>query len=706
MDEGDSLKIPDSSCRPTGMDLEQTEEGCWKQLCQELLSKNATDSFSDENNCFGRPGSQIDKKVEFKNKFGEKVCAVPVIVDFNRVLQLKMIKESNGVINGVSNRDLLHAVCGLYDISLPDMETDTIYNTVCAKWARTIVIVQELNDSISDMTDRNVKKKMKAKKCSSDSSEDKKSEDEDKPTENAWKDKVDEEEDIYKEDEETNYSAFIEVFSDTDEEEEDDDDDDDDEEQEDGPEENYTKGIHTFINASIERRKKRDECDCTVPASAIGIENRLLACATFEKKFIEHKERVVHLTLISVRPRYRSYKIGRYLLSKCVSPSVTGHYEAVVVHADNSAVEFFSKFGFSADVILNTKWTELADAFTNCTLMSYFPAFSGHSLLYTEVSKETDVDLYKIDQELDMWSKKSREAYQGQLSCAMKFRNEILQLKHIVVHSHHLRSLQKINKQNELLNKCLSGQESNKDLVHMGLKTATFVITSRLYVDQYLCYHLYMWINTFVITSICVSIPLLSPLYMYQYLCYHLYINAEIISKFIQGMEVDNSVNILYSVSSIVKASLPAGIHERFTAAIGQLQDPSMVTTLYYCGSLEKPDRLQHILNNGFSEEDFTCGEFGRGLYFSKYPSKAAQFSVLGKLLEAQVGLGQVETVMKYDRTRKAPSEGNDSIFTPGRLYRPGDEGRGAILCQEYVIFNVLQVLPLWLMSYSAYPNS
>ena len=41
---------------------------------------------------------------------------------------------------------------------------------------------------------------------------------------------------------------------------------------------------------------------------------------------------------------------------KCVSPVVVGNHDAVVVHADNSAVDFFRKFGFSDDVILNSKW--------------------------------------------------------------------------------------------------------------------------------------------------------------------------------------------------------------------------------------------------------------------------------------------------------------------------------------------------------------
>lgn len=50
---------------------------------------------------FGRPGCQIDNKVVFKNKSGETVGGIPVVIDFERVLQLGQIGEDDGVISGV-----------------------------------------------------------------------------------------------------------------------------------------------------------------------------------------------------------------------------------------------------------------------------------------------------------------------------------------------------------------------------------------------------------------------------------------------------------------------------------------------------------------------------------------------------------------------------------------------------------------------------
>ena len=149
-------------------------------------------------------------------------------------------------------------------------------------------------------------------------------------------------------------------------------------------------------------------------------------CISFDIKFnFRQKDRVIHLTLLSVRKRYRKYGIGKYLLQVCITlktfwltlvkliteyqgnmnererererkrerdtcisnqsmenyfpihsiysnvssnmliyilfqqilePEVVGHYDAIVVHADNGAVDFFQKFGFSDDIVLNSRW--------------------------------------------------------------------------------------------------------------------------------------------------------------------------------------------------------------------------------------------------------------------------------------------------------------------------------------------------------------
>ena len=45
----------------------------------------------------------------------------------------------------VSNRELLHAVIALYAVSLSEMTPETLYASVCEKWARTILLLRDMN---------------------------------------------------------------------------------------------------------------------------------------------------------------------------------------------------------------------------------------------------------------------------------------------------------------------------------------------------------------------------------------------------------------------------------------------------------------------------------------------------------------------------------------------------------------------------------
>lgn len=48
--------------------------------------------------------------------------------------------------------------------------------------------------------------------------------------------------------------------------------------------------------------------------------------------------------------------INFVLFQQVLDPSVVGPYDAVVVHADNGALDFFERCGFSDDVVLNSRW--------------------------------------------------------------------------------------------------------------------------------------------------------------------------------------------------------------------------------------------------------------------------------------------------------------------------------------------------------------
>ncbi|ESO92571.1 hypothetical protein LOTGIDRAFT_233022 [Lottia gigantea] len=645
-----------------------------------------------------RPGSQLSEKLHFHDKNGNVVSAYPVIVDFRRLLQLHNTNpyHNNDVISGISNDNLLHAVVGLYDIALSEMTLDVLYATVCEKWARTIVLVQDMKDAVKDAEFRKKEKKEQMNG---------KSESDDESNKLDEKLNVDIGDDKYEE-EEGSPSKFEGVFSDV----EDDEEDDDEEEEDESDEEDFSVGIHSFIKSAVTRRKQRNVKETSLDEHDIGVESRIIGCLTFEKKYVRHKERVVHLTIVTVRPRYRKYGIGKYLLSQVIDSSVSGQYEAIVVHADNGAVEFFQKFGFSDDVVLNSRWSELAEQFTNCTLMCYLPGFTGHTVL--SAINLPGLEVYEMDQELKKWKDKTLESYQAQITCVMRMKQEIFNLqKKVKCQDNMIKMLavenEKVKQEKIILEKELMIQKLNTRTNMPGgeeeLSTSELITRLQEEVNKLECSDIRLQIGSRIEEYKDLDVFPMSPLRKHQEPYDHMMDAAlfyDISQQFKEAMHADPCIKIQYEVTSVHKATLSNEVKDRYKTATLALHDSNMVTQLYYCGGLENPQRLNQIMQTGFTEQDFSHGEFGRGLYFSKYPSRAAQFSAFSILVLVEVGLGSVETVTKPDRARTKPSSDADSIITPGRLYKLEDETHESMFNQEYVIFNTKQILPLCLINY------
>lgn len=77
----------------------------------------------------------------------------------------------------------------------------------------------------------------------------------------------------------------------------------------------------------------------------LGIENRLVACATFEKSYDRPSEKVFFLSLLAVRKKFRHIGIGSFLLKQIINPKVTGDHDVIVVNAEKDSVGFFEKYG-------------------------------------------------------------------------------------------------------------------------------------------------------------------------------------------------------------------------------------------------------------------------------------------------------------------------------------------------------------------------
>jgi len=63
---------------------------------------------------------------------------------------------------------------------------------------------------------------------------------------------------------------------------------------------------------------------------------------------------------------------------------------------------------------------------------------------------------------------------------------------------------------------------------------------------------------------------------------------------------------------------VPEKVKKIYRDKIKSLKDPLMVLELYFCGTLEHPDRIKEILKNGFSEggKSLNTVYLPFGLYF------------------------------------------------------------------------------------------
>ncbi|KAM9502176.1 uncharacterized protein ACWYII_000035 [Salvelinus alpinus] len=104
--------------------------------------------------------------------------------------------------------------------------------------------------------------------------------------------------------------------------------------------------------------------------------------------------------------------------------SVCGAYDAFLAHADTDAVDFFSCCGLTDDALLNDKFREVRDEWTNTTLMSYLPPSTTES-----ESRSPGFSLMLLELEVEMASTKALAAYQQQAVCVTRLVREVKTLR-------------------------------------------------------------------------------------------------------------------------------------------------------------------------------------------------------------------------------------------------------------------------------------
>merc|ERR1719369_711317 len=91
-----------------------------------------------------------------------------------------------------------------------------------------------------------------------------------------------------------------------------------------------------------------------IPDEYIGVESRLIACVTCEHYHGLSPEKLLVITLLSTRRKYKGLGVGSLIMKHVRNPVVSGYKDVILVNADEGAVTFFEKQGFSSDTLLNS----------------------------------------------------------------------------------------------------------------------------------------------------------------------------------------------------------------------------------------------------------------------------------------------------------------------------------------------------------------
>ncbi|CAD5110951.1 DgyrCDS307 [Dimorphilus gyrociliatus] len=518
--------------------------------------------MADEKYC----SKSLSSPIIFESKDGQKITLTPYLINFKlSKLDAKLHKESY-VTQGVLSNDLLHSVAALYSVSLPEMSPDTIYDHL-SDHAKTIVLIQDENEVVQSYP-----KQITA-------------EEEPKPDLSNLKPSDDKDTcPVY----ESPPNFFKEVFSDKESEEEEEETEEDEEDEED-----FSEGCNKFIRDVVHRRQNRRAEMQTKGNENFGIETRIAAALTFNKTYINKgQETVHHLKYLATRLKYRKkFGIGKYLLNLIKDNTICGKYDAIVVHADNDATGFFLRYGFTDDVILNSRFKDLMEQFTNCTLMSYLPSFTDDN------RSEPGMDLADMDRQINKWRSKAVEHFQEQSVLYKRMQREIIHLKAITT------SQQTII--NQLQTKCDLLLKQKLDIEREYLQYRIKADRSDSDFDDEDTRNLIKALEKYEVKW---NLDDDEEMYCHGKDSEEFY---AISLKFRKSLEADPEFSLEdYQVQSISKAQIKDNSDKGIEA--------------YLVGSTKNSSR---ILSDGFIEEDYTESQDGKALLFTKYPSVAIKSS-------------------------------------------------------------------------------
>ncbi|UJR08506.1 hypothetical protein I4U23_012772 [Adineta vaga] len=525
-----------------------------------------------------------------------------------------------------NSQELLHTIVALYDKSLPEIGGEIIYNTICARKVVTILVIHD--DPKVTLKSGTVGALV-----------------------------TDEEDclDTLLENVEEPDSVFHDVFSDRSSSESSEEDEEESDSNDDGNDErDYSIGIGTYL-------KK-------VKAGKVNLHKRLISCLSFEKitmfasQFQE--EHVLDLLLLACRKKFRGRGIGRHLMKLLMNRDYIGDFDAIITASDQSAIDFYRKFGFTEDAILLSKYKTIGDCWTNTTKMCYLPP-------YNIINEDPVRCLTMMDDQFQKWQRGMFNSYQNQAALFNRLKNEMIGLyakinaqEQTIVSLNRERFL--LAKENASLKKrlsqsALSENDNNEECEQLDtLQMIQEMKRMSIINEKLLVAQMSLLMDNNCDTQIAVEYcrNKLKDGKKYQ-------IKAE-------------KVTLESATKALYQASLPL-LHN------GNQKNE---TLLFYSGHHE---HLDIIANAGFTNEDFLYGSFGKGLYFHTNITNLSK----EKYLLCKVALGRIELISKPKTKSTITLKRNSDYDSVKILEMDMNEDD-----DEIVTFDAHLALPLFIITF------
>ncbi|XP_062509901.1 uncharacterized protein LOC134186012 isoform X2 [Corticium candelabrum] len=405
------------------------------------------------------------------------MSVMPVVVNFRRLIVEKELDST--AVDGVLNRDLLHAVVALYDQSLPDVTSDIIYSHVCRSASKTLLFIRDKEGVLQEVIKKGATEVTDIKQndvtvgtltgngdlCQGSSNG--KGINEDEKQENGF-----DNEDQNAESSDEEPGLFDDVYSDTCESS-------DDSNESTEEEEDLSIGSKEFV-ASVKRRralrnagKFTDDC--------VGIESRLAGAASIERLVGKDEQGVLQLSLIAVRKRYRRRGLGRRLLNMVKETSISGNCSSIIAYVDHAALQFFRKHGFTDDVIISSKFKHIAEHWENSTFMCYLPPFSDLKASGTSTAAQDVAAVCLLENDISEWKQMNLEAQQKLVVMMERTRHQLLEMSvKIRTQDETISQLQQqVNELGQEKEQLAKELDDYRQISHSSFKSAVAAISER-----------------------------------------------------------------------------------------------------------------------------------------------------------------------------------------------------------------------------------